>query len=98
MKLFKFHIGRKKEINWMTVKCDVCKCSCGNQNCEKPYVMYVDRDEIKIRPTGYKGRIQLYTHCTKCGKSVIIPETSVPKNIWNYILEKAYVSDNCFEF
>lgn len=97
MNLFKFRIGKKREVNWMTVKCDKCKSSGDNIAYDYPYIMFVDRDEIQIRPTGFKGRIQAYTTCTKCGKTVVIPEQSIPKNIWNYILQKAYESGENLE-
>ncbi|MBQ8044193.1 MAG: hypothetical protein IJ272_08650 [Clostridia bacterium] len=84
MKVFKFKKNKKREkkINWMTVKCDTCTYL------SKPYVMYVDRDEIGLRPSGYKGRVQAYTTCTKCGKGLVIKNEHIPKTIWKYLLKK----------
>lgn len=86
MRLFKRKGSRvrQKQINWLTIRCD----NCSEEN--QPYVMYVYRSEIQIRPCGYKGRFQYYIVCTKCGKEIIIPEENISKEIRNYLIEKAY--------
>lgn len=94
MNLFKFtkRQKREKQINWLTVKCDGCSED------GKPYIVLVEQDDIKVRPRGYKGQIQMFVICPKCGKQLVIPEEKVPKKVFNYVLEKAYVSADCFQF
>lgn len=89
MKLFKKR--RRANITWMTVKCDECEKK------GKPCTMYVDREAIRVRPTGYKGGIQLYTTCSSCGKEIVIPEETVPKNIYTYIKINSYMEDKMFK-
>lgn len=77
-----FKRKRTAKINWLTVRC--YKCIEGNA----PYIMFVDKSEIKLRPSGYKGGFQAYICCTKCGKDVVIPNERLSADVYAYLKRK----------
>lgn len=52
------------------------------------YVVKVRVDDIKLRPTGYKGRFQAYTKCNQCEKEIVLPEASMTNEVFKYLLKK----------
>ena len=80
--------NREKPINWMTVRCKNCSTD------GHAYVTLVPKEEIKMRVKGYKGGMQFFARCAKCDKDIVIQDERIPKNIWNYLWEKAYFTNS----
>ena len=86
MKFFKKTKGqtRRKPLDWMTVTCRRCSTD------QYEHTMYVRQTEIQIRCTGYKGKLQFFAICDKCGEEIILQDERIPKRIWNFLWAKAY--------
>ena len=75
---------REKTLDWMSVICKDCSTE------QYIHIMHVNQNAIQMRDTGYKGKLQFFVNCDKCGREIILEEEALPRRIRNFLWAKVY--------
>ena len=71
----------------ITVECKSCK---ENGVCEKQTMR---KEDLLLRPTGYKGAFQVYVKCDNCGKDIVLSDSQIPRSVMDYLTDRWFVEE-----
>jgi len=77
---FKKKAKKVEENQKIEVRCD--RCTGKSQH------KVIEFKDLKLRPTGYKGRFQVYIFCNDCKENVTITYESLPDNVQKALVKK----------
>ncbi len=55
---------------------------------DEPHIARISKEQIALRPSGYKGAFQAYVKCPGCDTGIVIMKEYIPEDVWLYLIDK----------